>query len=126
MATTKKTTVKKAVTAKKVAPAEKSEGSVAKNAVYIKDVSSVIVRPRITEKATKVAEGNVYTFDITPNASKTQVKEAIVKLYKVTPLKVNVMKIRARKVFVRGKRGVTAGGRKAYVFLKKGDKIELM
>ncbi len=126
MATTKKTTVKKAVTAKKVAPAEKSEGAVAKSAVYTKDVSSVIVRPRITEKATKVAEGNVYTFDITPNASKTQVKEAIIKLYKVTPLKVNVMKIRARKVFVRGKRGVTAGGRKAYVFLKKGDKIELM
>lgn len=129
MATTKKTTVKKAVTAKKVAPVEKSEGTVAKNAqsiVHTKDVASVIVRPRITEKATKVAEGNVYTFDITPNASKTQVKEAIVKLYKVTPLKVNVMKIRARKVFVRGKRGVTAGGRKAYVFLKKGDKIELM
>ncbi len=125
--TAKKTTVKKAVTAKKVsAPVEVSKDAVAKNAVYTKDVASVIVRPRITEKATKVAEANVYTFDITPNASKTQVKEAIVKLYKVTPLKVNVMKIRARKVFVRGKRGVTAGGRKAYVYLKKGDKIELM
>lgn len=87
---------------------------------------AAIVRPRITEKATQVAEGNVYTFNIAPNATKTEVKEAIVKLYKVTPLKVNVVKIRARKVFVRGKRGVTAGGRKAYVYLKKGDKIELM
>lgn len=120
MATTKKTT------AKKVAPVEVSKDVVAKKAVFVKDVSSAIVRPRITEKATKVAESNVYTFDITPNATKIQVKEAIVKLYKVTPIKVNVMKIRARKVFVRGKRGVTAGGRKAYVYLKKGDKIELM
>lgn len=120
-----KTTPKK-TTAKKVAPVEVSKDVVAKKAVLTKNVSSVIVRPRITEKATKVAESNVYTFDITPNATKIQVKEAIVKLYKVTPIKVNVVKIRARKVFVRGKRGVTAGGRKAYVYLKKGDKIELM
>lgn len=89
-------------------------------------VTAAIVRPRITEKATQVAENNVYTFNIAPTATKTQVKEAVQKLYKVTPLKVNVVKIRARKVFVRGKRGVTAGGRKAYVYLKKGDKIELM
>lgn len=109
---TKKTAVKE------VAPAKVSVHTVLKEAA--------IVRPRITEKATQVAMGNVYTFTIDPKATKTEVKEAIVKLYKVTPVKVNVVKIRARNVFVRGKRGTTAGGRKAYVYLKKGDKIELM
>jgi large subunit ribosomal protein L23 len=121
--TTKKPTVKKApaVKTEKVA-APKS----AKTVLYTSPVEKVLVSPRITEKATQVAENNVYTFNVVPSATKIQVKEAIIALYKVTPIKVNIMKIRARKVFVRGKRGTEAGGRKAYVYLKKGDKIELM
>ena len=98
----------------------------AHKAIHNSSVTSVILNPRITEKATQIAEGNVYTFNITPNATKIQVKEAIKQLYKVTPIKVNVIKIRQRKVIVRGKRGVQAGGRKAYVTLKKGDTIVLM
>lgn len=107
----------KKVTAESTTAAEKS---------YQKKVVNVVVRPRITEKATQVADNNVYTFNIDVSATKTQVKEAIKALYKVTPVKINIVNIRARKVFIRGKRGTEAGGRKAYVFLKKGDKIELM
>ncbi len=90
------------------------------------EVQSLIKKPRITEKTTQVANGNVYTFDVAPRATKTQIKEAVFKLYKVTPVKVNVVTIKQRQVFVRGKKGTQAGGRKAYVTLKKGDKIELM
>jgi large subunit ribosomal protein L23 len=86
----------------------------------------VIMKPRVTEKSTQVAEGNVYTFNIAPNATKIEVKDAIKAMYKVTPMKVNVVKIKQRRVVVRGKRGLQAGGRKAYVYLKKGDKIELI
>ena len=124
----KKSTAKKAPAAK--APkvtAEKVAAPVSvKSALYNAPIATVFVNPRITEKATQVAENNVYTFNVVPGATKIQVKEAISKLYKVTPVKVNIMKIRARKVVVRGKRGTEAGGRKAYVYLKKGDKIELM
>ena len=52
-------------------------------------------------------------------------KQAIKKMYKVTPVKINIMNVKQRAVVVRGKRGKQAGGRKAYVTLKKGDKIEL-
>jgi len=44
----------------------------------------------------------------------------------VKPEKVRVAAIPAKKVFVRGKKGVKSGGKKAYVYLKKGDKIELI
>lgn len=88
--------------------------------------ASVISSVRITEKATKESEQNVYTFNILPGATKTEVKEAIRKLYKVSPVKVSIVSVRSKALFQKGKRGRTAGGKKAYVTLKKGDKIEFI
>lgn len=85
----------------------------------------LIKNPRITEKTTMVNEGGVYTFDVSKNATKVEIKKAIKDMFGVAPRKVNVVTILAKKVFVRGKHGKTAGGRKAYVYLKKGDTLEL-
>lgn len=87
---------------------------------------SMIKRPRLTEKATSLAEGNVYTFDVDQRANKVQIREAIKTLYNVTPKKIAISTIKAKEVFVRGKRGTKSGGKKAMVFLKKGDAITLM
>lgn len=86
--------------------------------------ADVLLRPRITEKANFAAESNVHTFEISASATKKQVFEAVKAFYKVTPIKVNVVKNPAKTVFVRGKKGVKSGVKKAYVYLKKGDKIE--
>ncbi|HJN62715.1 MAG TPA: 50S ribosomal protein L23 [Candidatus Paceibacterota bacterium] len=91
------------------------------------DLSGVIIRPRITEKSTILAEeGNVYTFDVHPNATKKEVEKAVVNNYKVQPLKVNVSDIKRKTVMTRGKKGKKAGGKKAMVYLKDGDKIEFV
>jgi large subunit ribosomal protein L23 len=90
-----------------------------------KNIGVHITTPRITEKATFVAEKNVYTFNITSRATKTDIAKEIKQLYKVTPLKVAVVTMKKKTVLRRGKVGTTGGGRKAYVYLKKGDKIEL-
>jgi ribosomal protein L23 len=82
--------------------------------------------PRITEKATVLAERNVYTFDIPQGTTKGAVEEAVFKLYKVHPLKIAIVKTPAKRVVARGKRGKTAASRKAYVYLKDGDKIEFV
>ncbi len=87
---------------------------------------SMIKRPRISEKAALMSTKNVYTFDVAPNATKAEIVKSIIAQYKVTPLKIGIVTIRKNKVTVRGKRGVTSGGKKAYVYLKKGDKIELI
>lgn len=86
----------------------------------------IIKNPRITEKATFVAEQNVYTFDVTANANKTEIKKAVFEMYKVHPEKVNVLKVKSKKIVVRGKQGIKSGGKKALVYLKKGDKIEFI
>jgi large subunit ribosomal protein L23 len=88
-----------------------------------KKKSTVIENPRITEKAAMLAASNVYTFDITANATKSEVIKAIKTLYKHTPVKVNIGKVFAKNVFKRGRAGVQKGGKKAIVYLKKGDTI---
>jgi large subunit ribosomal protein L23 len=86
----------------------------------------VLVKPRVTEKASFKAEmENVFVFEVTKDSNKKSISKAITELYKVTPIRVNIAKNPSKNVFIRGKRGVKTGVKKAYVFLKKGDKIEL-
>lgn len=86
--------------------------------------ANVILRPRITEKASFVQEAGVYAFEVASNATKKQVADTIKIFYKVTPIKINIVKNPAKVIFVKGKKGIKAGVKKAYVYLKKGDKIE--
>lgn len=87
---------------------------------------SVILNPRITEKSTEKSEKGVYTFDVARKATKSSVKSAIKAIFKVTPRKVTVVPTRSKVILSRGKRGKTASGKKAYVYLKKGDTIEFV
>ncbi|MEK7463817.1 MAG: 50S ribosomal protein L23 [Patescibacteria group bacterium] len=88
--------------------------------------SDIILRPRITEKSGIMGEAlNVYTFEVTKNATKDAVAKAVKTLYKVTPTKIRVINLPAKKVFVRGRKGTQSAVKKALVYLKKGDKIDL-
>lgn len=89
--------------------------------------SSVLVRPRITEKAAlKADKENVYVFEVTKNSTKKQIAAAIKDTYKKTPLSIRMVTIPTKPTFIRGKAGTKGGGKKAYVYMKKGDKIEIM
>lgn len=88
--------------------------------------NKIIKNPRITEKGSYAAEQNVYTFDVTKEANKTEIKKMIFAIYKVKPIKVNILPIPKRNVMYRGKVGTRGGGKKALVFLKKDDKIEIV
>lgn len=91
-----------------------------------KDLSSILTRPHITEKATMTSESSVYVFQIPQTATKADVLKAFTLKYKSTPVKVATVRIPAKKVFVRGKRGVSSGYKKAYIYLKKGEKVEIV
>lgn len=93
--------------------------------ISIKHSINVIKRPRITEKATVGAEKGAYIFEVTQDANKASIAKAVEQMYKVVPVKVNIVRTPAKKVFVRGKVGTKQGVKKAIVFLKKGDKIDL-
>ncbi|MDE2037665.1 MAG: 50S ribosomal protein L23 [Patescibacteria group bacterium] len=88
--------------------------------------AAAIVRPRITEKSGILSQGGVYTFEISASATKGTVAAAVASLYKVSPVKVAIINGPAKKVFIRGHRGVVPGIRKAVVTVKKGEKIDFI
>jgi large subunit ribosomal protein L23 len=88
--------------------------------------SHVLRGPRVTEKAAMMGESRTYTFEVAPDATKKMISRAIQELYKVIPERVSVVTIPVKRVFVRGKWGKKRGGKKAYVHLKEGDKIEVI
>ena len=86
--------------------------------------ANVLLRPRITEKANVIADKNVHTFEVSESSTKKDVLSAVKAFYNVTPIKVAIAKNPSKKVFLRGKKGLKAGVKKAYVYLNKGDKLE--
>ena len=86
----------------------------------------VLKSPRITEKATALAEENKYVFDVFPKSNKKEVKEAVEAVYNVDVVKVNIIKV-PRKPKRRGRvEGFKKGYKKAIVQIKKDQKIELL
>jgi len=88
--------------------------------------NDAIIRPRITEKSGLLSQNGVYTFEVSKNINKHGISKAIFSLYKVVPTKVAIINLPSKNVFVRGKKGVVTGKRKAIVTLKKGDKIDFV
>lgn len=92
-----------------------------------KHAAHILKGPRITEKGAYMAEKGCYVFDVSVVANKQEITDAIRDTYKVTPRMVRVATVPAKKVFTRGTNrfGKSATGKKAYVYLKKGETIEL-
>jgi len=114
------------VAAKKVvkkAKAPKKEAAV--DACEHADIAyKVLVEPWVTEKTHAAMADNKYTFRVTKQATKMQVKKAIEGLYKVKVEKVTVLNVLAKKKAYGRHEGKIAGFKKATLTLKKGDKIE--
>ncbi len=106
---------------------KKAKAEVVENVSMPQDLAHVILRPRITEKASANIAENVYVFDVASGATKPQIKAAFLASYKVSPVTVRVVNTRgtATRNMRTGKRGKTADNRKAYIVLKKGDTISI-
>lgn len=85
----------------------------------------VLKSPHITEKSVLMNEKGAYVFKVEERSNKIIIKKAIEKLYSVHVEKVNITKSPAKKIFVKGKWGMRSGFKKAAVYLKKGEKIEI-
>lgn len=87
----------------------------------------VLRHARITEKATAHALMSAYVFDVAPSATKREIMMAMKELYKVTPRKITIATVPHKNVRSArtGKTGVKGGGKKAYVYLNKGETITI-
>ena len=85
----------------------------------------VILKPVVTEKSMELMGNKKYTFLVHPDATKSQVKEAVEKMFDGTKVEsVNTMNIDGKKKRVRGtfKFGRTAKTKKAVVQLTADSK----
>lgn len=85
----------------------------------------ILRRPVITEKNTMLIEQNKYTFEVSRDANKPQIKEAVEKAFKVKVASVNVMHVPGKMRRAGRQRGMTSSWKKAVVTLEPGNKIEL-
>ena len=85
----------------------------------------IIKGPIMTEKSSDLAKQNVITFSVDPKANKTQIKQAIEKIFNVKVESVNTVNVRPRKRRVGKYTGYTIKVKKAIVKLKDGSSIEL-
>lgn len=85
----------------------------------------IIKGPIMTEKSSGLAQKNVITFSVDPKANKTQIKQAVEKVFNVKVENVNTVSVRPKKKRVGKYTGYTNKVKKAIVTLKEGSSIEL-
>lgn len=86
----------------------------------------IIKAPIITEKSADLIQNqNTVTFSVDVKANKTQIKQAIEKIFNVEVESVNTINVKPRKKRVGRYVGKTNKVKKAIVKLKEGSSIEL-
>ncbi len=91
----------------------------------MKNPRDIIIKPTISEKSTSLLADNKYTFWVDPKANKTEIKQAVEKLFNVKVEKVNTINVKGKTKRIRQYIGKTADRKKAIVTLREGDKIEI-
>jgi len=88
------------------------------------DLRQVIVKPLVTEKSSAVYQlQKAYTFEVHPEASKHQIREALERLFDVEVTDIRTMQMRRNEVTRGRTRGTTARWKKAIVRLRDGQTL---
>ncbi|MDZ4392863.1 50S ribosomal protein L23 [Cypionkella sp.] len=85
----------------------------------------LIKKPVITEKATMAAENNAFVFQVSMDATKPQIKEAIENIFSVKVKAVNTTITKGKAKKFRGRAGERSDKKKAYVTLEAGNSIDV-
>ena len=84
----------------------------------------VVVRPLITEKTSAARVRGEYAFEVHPNATKPQIRQAIQDLFKVNVTDVWTANMRGKEKRMGRSVGRRPNWKKAIVKLKEGETIE--
>ena len=85
----------------------------------------VIIRPMVSEKSYAGLEQNRYTFLVDPASNKTEIKEAVQKIWNVRVLRVNTLNRKGKAKRFRYTKGSRPDQKMAVVTLAEGDSIEI-
>ena len=85
----------------------------------------ILKAPVITEKSQIAKSEGKYTFKVSPKASKTEIKEAVEKIFKVKVKAIRTINVKPKKRRVGRYTGLTTRYKKAIVSLAEGQTIDL-
>lgn len=90
-------------------------------------ILSVLRAPHISEKSARLQElSNQYVFEVSPTATKADVKSAVESLFEVKVEGVNLVTVKGKRKNFRFRAGRRGDWRKAYVKLAEGQTIDVM
>lgn len=91
---------------------------------------TVLKKPVITEKATKVGHLRQYVFEVDPNANKVQIRAALKQMFDVEIDSIRTVRTKGKVKQRMTRRGLQVGRtnlrKKAYVTLKEGQSIDIV
>jgi len=85
----------------------------------------ILIEPVLSEKSNQLREEGKYVFKVARSATKPQIKEAVHKLFNVTPISCTTMVVGGKPKRQRYKQGYTSTWKKAIVKIGKDEKITL-
>ncbi len=91
------------------------------------NIAQTLIRPVMTEKSVGQEAQNKYTFVVHDDATKIDVKNALLALYGVEVEKVNILHTLPKYRLGKGKHSIEKrqGNRRAIVPLKEGSKLDI-
>ena len=85
----------------------------------------IILKPIITEKATKLSEFNKVVFEVASKSNKNEIKSAVEKLFSVKVKSVNIVNIKGKVKRFKGVLGKRNNIKKAVITLNEGNTIDI-
>ena len=91
----------------------------------MKSMYDVIKRPIITEKSSNLVENLQYTFEVDPKSTKTEIKDAIEKIFNVKVVEIRTINVHRKAKRMQRYEGFKPAYKKAIVRLAAGQTIDV-
>lgn len=85
----------------------------------------VILQPVVSEKSYGLLDQGRYTFEVAPEANKTEIKQAVETIFDVKVEKVNTLNRKGKRKRFRFQEGKRPDVKRAIVTLREGDAIDI-
>ena len=90
-------------------------------------IANILLAPHVTEKATLVGDtSNQFVFKVAQSANKTDIKQAVEKMFEVEVESVRVLNAKGKQKRFGARMGSRKDWKKAYVRLKTGHNIDYL
>lgn len=84
-----------------------------------------LLAPLVTEKSAHLADAGVYVFLVPVTANRVAVRQAFREMYKVTPVKVNIVRVHGKEHRFGSTMSRQSDWKKALVTVPKGTRIDI-